>query len=72
MGAMAKTMMLVVLAVIPGGFVALFAYVTGRALMQSWQRAAAAPGRSAGSFRAVFSTMRIGDLAREARAVMAM
>ena len=56
----------------PGGFVALFAYVTGRALMQSWQRAAATPDRSPKTFAVAFSRMRIEDLAREARAVLAM
>jgi len=72
MGAVAKTIMLVALAVVPGGFVALSAYVTGRALVQSWHRAASAPQRNPGTFLAAFSTMRIEDLAREARAVLAM
>jgi hypothetical protein len=72
MGAVVKTMMLVAVAVLPGGFVALFAYVTGRALVQSWHRAASAPQRNPQAFFAAFSTMRFGDLAREARAVLAM
>jgi hypothetical protein len=73
MGAVARTMMLVAVAVLPGGFLALLAYVTGRALVTNWQRAAAAPDRrSRQPFLAAFSGMRIEDLTREARAVLAM
>lgn len=72
MGAVAKTMMLVALAVLPGGFVALLAYVTGRALVQSWHRAAANHGGSAKVIRATFGGVHVRDIAREARAVLAM
>ncbi len=72
MGAVAKTIMVVALAVVPGGFVALFAYVAGRALVQSWHRASSVPNRKPGALLTAFSTVRIGDLAREARAVLAM
>jgi hypothetical protein len=72
MGAVAKTIMVVALAVVPGGFVALFAYVAGRAFLQSWQRAVSAPNRKPGALLTAFSTVRVGDLAREARAVLAM
>lgn len=72
MGAVVKMMMVVALSVVPGGFVALFAYITGRALVHSWQRAAAAPRQNAKIFRATFSGVRMQDIAREARAVLAM
>ncbi|HYV46049.1 MAG TPA: hypothetical protein VFA20_14365 [Myxococcaceae bacterium] len=73
MGAVARTMMLVAVAVLPGGFLALFAYVTGRALVSNWQRAAAAPDRkNRQPFLAAFTGMRFEDLAREARAVLAV
>jgi len=77
MGAVVKTMMLVALAVVPGGFVALFAYVAGRALIHSWHRAAASPGsrgrtlRNGDVIRATFSGLSVRNLAREARAVLA-
>lgn len=73
MGAVARTMMLVAVAVLPGGFLALFAYVTGRALVNNWHKAAAAPDRTRKQpFLAAFSGMRFEDLAREARAVLAV
>jgi hypothetical protein len=73
MGAVARTMALVAVAVLPGGFLALFAYVACRALMNNWQRAAAAPDqKNRQPFLAAFSGMRFEDLAREARAVLAM
>jgi hypothetical protein len=66
----------VAVAVLPGGFLALFAYVTGRALVNNWHKAAAAaatPDRPKKQpLLAVFSGMRFEDLAREARAVLAM
>lgn len=75
MGAVARTVMLVMVAVLPGGFLALFAYVTGRALVSNWQRAAAAAApdrKNRQPFLAAFSGMRFEDLAREARAVLAV
>jgi len=72
MGAVARMMMVVALSVVPGGFVALFAYITGRALVHSWQRAAATPERKAKVLRETFSGVRIQDITREARAVLAM
>ena len=74
MGAVARMFMVVGLAVVPGGFVALFAYLAGRALLQSWHRAAAAPEPKprAKVLRATFSGVKMQDIAREARAVLAM
>jgi len=67
MVAVAKTLVLMVLAVVPGGFVALLAYVAGRALLQSWHRAVANAGANARVLRATLSGIRVRDLAREAR-----
>ena len=72
MGAVARLMMVVALTVVPGGFIALFAYVAGRTLMRSWQKAAAGPNRGPHTLRAVFSEIRFEDIAREARAALAM
>jgi hypothetical protein len=75
MGALVRMVMLVAVAVVPGAFVALCAYVAGRVLVQSWQRAsasAAGPDRGARVLREVLGAVSLRDITREARAVLAM
>ncbi len=65
-----KMFLAVVVALTPGGFVFLVAYVFGRAFRARWHQAQAqAPGRSV-SLRGVLADLHFKDLVREARAAL--
>ena len=65
---MLRMMLSVAVLLVPGGFLALLAYVTGRVLYTRWQQAQAA-GASV-PLRHVFSDLHLKDLVRQARAAL--
>lgn len=67
-----RMLLVVAVALTPGGFMLLLAYVTTRTVWERW-RLAQVQAQSSGtpvSFRAVISTVELKDLVRQARATL--
>lgn len=67
-----RMMLVVAVALIPGAFVLLLAYVSTRTMWERWQQAQL-QARTSGtqvSFRDVLATLELKDLVRQARAAL--
>lgn len=65
-----RMVMAVVVALLPGGFPLLLAYVTTRTLRARWRMAQAQANGREVSLRDVVATLHLRDLVREARAAL--
>ena len=67
---MLRMVLSVAVLVVPGGFLVLLAYVTGRVLYTRWQQAQLQANGAGIALRDVFGDLHLKDLVRQARAAL--